>query len=127
MEDGEITDSRAAYNRNHRPRPDDIYDPAYEWPGKSSSVTLDAAISEIQAKEPRPSTSEKYHANVPSLRLVILRTSILPSKHKLAIIDGYSELQLGRDAPLAGVDIPKVRLKEMEVSKLHATDRKSVV
>ena len=121
MEDGEITDSRAAHNRNHRPRPGDVYGPAYEWPGESSSVTLDAAISEIQAKDYGPSAPEKHHANVPSLRLVVSRTSILPSKYKLAIIDGYSELQLGRDAPLAGFDIPKVRLKEMEVSKFHAT------
>ncbi|KAF8625547.1 hypothetical protein AX15_005314 [Amanita polypyramis BW_CC] len=56
-----------------------------------------------------------------SLRLVVRRTSILPVMHKLAIADGYSELQLGRDAPLAGTVTPKVRLKEMEVSKLHAT------
>ncbi|KAF8348830.1 hypothetical protein F5887DRAFT_947752 [Amanita rubescens] len=122
MEDGEIIDSRAAQHWNHRPRPGDVYDPAYEWPGESSTaVTLDATISEYQAKEPRPSAPQKHHTNTPSLRLVVLRTSILPRKHKLAIIDGYSELQLGRDAPLADVGIPRVRLKEMEVSKLHAT------
>ncbi|KIL54363.1 hypothetical protein M378DRAFT_814928 [Amanita muscaria Koide BX008] len=31
------------------------------------------------------------------------------------------ELQLGRDVPLTGMNTPKVRLKEMKVSKLHAT------
>lgn len=119
MEDGEIIDSRAAQHWNHRPRPGDVHDPAYEWPGvPESTVTLDA---EFQVKEPRPSASQKHHTNTPSLRLVVLRTSILPPKHKLAIIDGYSELQLGRDAPLTDIGIPKVRLKEMEVSKFHAT------
>ncbi|KAK2460885.1 hypothetical protein APHAL10511_007355 [Amanita phalloides] len=116
MEEGEIADSRFKRNKKCKPKPGDVYDPAYEWPGEPSSVTLDATetlSSDSPPTKPQPTT--------PYLRLVVSRTSILSSKHKFAIIDGYSELQLGRDAPLAGVDVPKVRLKEMEVSKLHAT------
>ncbi|EKM58201.1 uncharacterized protein PHACADRAFT_252332 [Phanerochaete carnosa HHB-10118-sp] len=39
----------------------------------------------------------------------------------LAIIDGYTQVQFGRDAAPPGMDVPRIRLKEMEVSKLHAT------
>lgn len=39
----------------------------------------------------------------------------------LAIVDGYSQVQFGRDAAPLGTDVPRMRLREMEVSKLHAT------
>ena len=40
---------------------------------------------------------------------------------RLAIIDGYTQVQFGRDAAPPNTDTPRIRLKEMEVSKLHAT------
>lgn len=40
---------------------------------------------------------------------------------RLAVIDGYSEVQFGRDPSPPGVSTPRIRLKDMEVSKLHAT------
>ena len=90
----------------------EAYDPAYEWPGESSSSS-DLLVSHLSTRKLRP--------NQPSFRLIVLHTSILPSKHRLAVIDGYSELQFGRDIPSAGSTTPKLRLKEMEVSKLHTT------
>lgn len=117
MEDGEILD-RALQNGDRLSiRPGDAYDPAHEWPGEPSSITLEATEAELCSTR----ALKKCKKKEPSLRLVVHRTSILPSKHRLAIIDGYTELQLGRDVPLTGTNTPKVRLKEMEVSKLHAT------
>ncbi|KAJ7727291.1 hypothetical protein DFH07DRAFT_851884 [Mycena maculata] len=104
MEAGEIPESRAA-----SPTPPD-YDPSHEWPGE---VFNDADSSDVYGSNAGPSSR-------PSLRLLVLRTSVLPAKQTLAITDGYTELQFGRDvAP--SPDIPRIRLKEMEVSKLHAT------
>ncbi|KAJ7903591.1 hypothetical protein B0H14DRAFT_2665528 [Mycena olivaceomarginata] len=92
MEAGEIPGSRSA-------SPPADYDPAYEWPGEADGG---------------PATCG------PSLRLLVLRTSVFPTKQTLVITDGYAELQFGRD-PAPSPDTPRVRLKEMEVSKLHAT------
>lgn len=46
--------------------------------------------------------------------------AVLSARQRLALADGHAQLQFGRDAPPAGADVPRVRLKEMEVSKLHA-------
>ena len=94
----------------------EAYDPAYEWPAESSSPassSSDLLVSHLSTR--------KLRSNQPSFRLIVLKTSILPSNHRLAVIDGHSELQFGRDIPPAGSRTPKLRLKEMEVSKLHAT------
>src|SRR3984957_12559075 len=56
-----------------------------------------------------------------SIRFLVMQTSILPRKFKVGILDGYRMIQFGRDNALVGTDIPRVRLKEMEVSKVHAT------
>lgn len=37
------------------------------------------------------------------------------------MLDGYTEVQIGRDAAPSSSETPRIRLKEMEVSKLHAT------
>jgi G-patch domain/FHA domain len=95
---------------------EEAYNPVYEWPGESSSLpisSLDLRLSHLSTRKLRP--------NQPSFRLLVLHTSILPSKHRLAVIDGYSEVQFGRDIPPAGSTTPRLRLKEMAVSKLHAT------
>ncbi|KAJ3787011.1 hypothetical protein GGU11DRAFT_148466 [Lentinula aff. detonsa] len=53
------------------------------------------------------------------LRLVVMNSQTLP-KCRVAVIDGYPEVQLGRDNPVSD-QIPRIRLKEMEVSKVHAS------
>jgi hypothetical protein len=81
------------------------YDPSYEWPGPVSE----------EAEPSLGTTSTSF------LRLVAVNSAILPSKHKVAILSGYPEVQFGRDKPASGAIIPRVRLREMEVSKIHAT------
>jgi len=96
---------------------DNSYDPSYEWPEESPAFSCpDSGTS--SSSQPRDKTSRPHQ---PSFRLIVLRSSILSSTQKLAIIDGYSEVQFGRDIAPAGSMAPKIRLKEMEVSKLHAT------
>ncbi|KAF8557428.1 hypothetical protein OG21DRAFT_1407100 [Imleria badia] len=55
------------------------------------------------------------------LRLRVLETSILHKSLSLAVLDAYAETQFGRDVAPPGSDTPRIRLKEMAVSKLHAT------
>jgi pSer/pThr/pTyr-binding forkhead associated (FHA) protein len=98
--------------------PGDIYDPAFEWPGGSSkSISEDVYDTE---KSTAPAVAPRHPACV-TLRLLVTQTSILPRKQKLVIPDDYTELQFGRDVAPAGSEIPRIRLKEMEVSKVHAT------
>ncbi|KAJ7052611.1 hypothetical protein C8F01DRAFT_1170578 [Mycena amicta] len=76
------------------------YDPSFEW----------------------PETEELIHAGPshPLLRLVVLRTSVLPPKQTHVVADEFTELQFGRDASHSN-DVPRVRLPEIQVSRLHAT------
>ena len=55
------------------------------------------------------------------LRLKVLQTSILHKSLSLAVLDAYAETQFGRDVTPPGSNTPRIRLKEMPVSKLHAT------
>ncbi|KIJ12816.1 hypothetical protein PAXINDRAFT_117775 [Paxillus involutus ATCC 200175] len=82
------------------------YDYAYEWPGDS----------DISSREV-PDRSALW----PPLRLRVLQSSILHKNLNLAVLDAYGEAQFGRDLAPAGSETPRIRLKEMEVSKLHAT------
>ncbi|KAF8149862.1 hypothetical protein B0H34DRAFT_164905 [Crassisporium funariophilum] len=98
--------------------PDDVteseaYDPSYEWPGDEANEPDDQLDT--------PQSTNHLKSNKPVFRFVVLRSSILQARHRVAVIDSYSEVQLGRDAAVVGTVIPRVRLKEMEVSKLHAT------
>ncbi|RXW21049.1 hypothetical protein EST38_g4811 [Candolleomyces aberdarensis] len=81
------------------------YVPSYEWPGPVSE----------EAEPNLGTTSTSF------LRLVAVNSAILPSKHKVAILTGYPEIQFGRDKPASGAIIPRIRLREMEVSKIHST------
>ncbi|KAH7884524.1 hypothetical protein F5I97DRAFT_1465982 [Phlebopus sp. FC_14] len=83
------------------------YKPAYEWPGDPDTIV---------AREP----SDRPTPWLP-LRLLVLRSSILHKNLNLAVLDAYCEAQFGRDVGPAGSETPKIRLKEMAVSKLHAT------
>ena len=57
----------------------------------------------------------------PPLRLAVCQSSILHKSLGLAVLDDYAEIQFGRDVAPPGSDTPRIRLKEMQVSKLHAT------
>ena len=97
------------------------YDPAYEWPGDQSNDDdgqLDGKEYSPQGASPVPSKSA--HGR-PVFRFVVLRSSILPAKQKVAILDSYFEVQIGRDTAILGSATPRIRLKELEVSKFHAT------
>jgi hypothetical protein len=87
------------------------YNTMFEWPGENES---DASFTS-GSSHPVPI---KDH---PILRLVVLQSSVLASKRRVAVLDSYHEAQLGRDVQLTGSVTPRIRLKEMEVSKLHAT------
>ena len=110
-EEGELEEP-AVFRSDLSTSEDRGYDPSYEWPEELPD-SGPSSLSEPQAKRSRP--------RQPSFRLIVLHSSILSSTQKLAIIDGYSEVQFGRDIAPAGCMTPKIRLKEMEVSKLHAT------
>jgi pSer/pThr/pTyr-binding forkhead associated (FHA) protein len=108
MEEGELPDTPVG----------DTYDPAFEWPGETTNTTPDDNY-DIE-REAAPSTSFKA-PSCHTLRLLVAKTSILPRKQKLIIPDSHTELQFGRDVEPAGSETPRIRLKEMEVSKVHAT------
>ncbi|KAH9481444.1 Angiogenic factor with G patch and FHA domains 1 [Psilocybe cubensis] len=87
------------------------YDPAFEWPGESETSREYDSTNLTTALRP----------GQPIFRLVVLRSSILSRKKKVAVIDSYPEVQLGRDVQPEGSSTPRIRLKEMQVSKIHAT------
>lgn len=120
MEDGEIPSSDLYLG--------DRYDPALEWPGEDHLVEP----SDILA-QPGPSSQELYYGHEVTnarktgsqgaccLRLLVSHSNVLSKSQRIAILDGYAEVQIGRDAAPLGHDTPRIRLKEMEVSKVHAT------
>jgi pSer/pThr/pTyr-binding forkhead associated (FHA) protein len=114
MEDGELRDGT--------PSSGDTYDPAFEWPGPGESSTYVAEeMYDIDRYTPPKPKPKPRPSSVTTLRLLVTQTSILPRKQKLVIPDEYTELQFGRDVAPPGTETPRIRLKEMEVSKVHAT------
>ena len=104
-EDGEIPNSTSGL----------AYDPAFEWPG---NIPTQEDVNSSPLDAPPIKSGHQSHV---TLRLVVTQTSILPRKLKLVNPEGHSEIQIGRDAAPPGSSTPRIRLKEMEVSKLHAT------
>lgn len=102
MEDGEVS------SICHTP-PETKYDPAYEWPGDT----------EVTPPASNEAASSPFKPCI--LRLLVQTSSVLSRAHRLAVLDEYQEVQFGRDVALAGTKTPRVRLKEMAVSKVHAT------
>ncbi|KAH9856466.1 hypothetical protein C2E23DRAFT_721870 [Lenzites betulinus] len=92
------------------------YSSALEWPGDAEPQPLESPDGlEAYAKYPIPTASASC------LRLLVRHSSVLRRPKALALLDGYSEIQIGRDLQAPGADVPKIRLKDLEVSKLHAT------
>lgn len=85
------------------------YDPSYEWPGENLDVASDNDEAEATLTKAKS-----------CFRLVVKRSSVLSAKRRVAVLDAYDEVQIGRDATTSQT-IPRIRLKDMEVSKLHAT------
>lgn len=97
-----------------------VYSPMLEWPGVASTgPSVTPATDGVDGNELSTSVSEVRSSA--SLRLIAEHSSILPKKQTIAVIDGYDEVQIGRDLAPRGSDTPRIRLKEMEVSKFHAT------
>ena len=113
MEDGELV------GQDHTPS-GDTYDPAFEWPGESSNH-IQEDISDVDRDGTPTSKSKSRPPSCTTLRLLVTQTFILPRKQKLVVPDDYTELQFGRDVAPPGTETPRIRLKEMEVSKVHAT------
>jgi len=92
---------------------DSTYNPTLEWPGDDETVEHDGPRLASSVSQPGHTSS--------TFRLIVRATSILPGAQRLAVIEGYREVQIGRDVAPPGSVTPRIRLKEMEVSKLHAT------
>jgi hypothetical protein len=106
LEEGELHDDN------------DGYHPEYEWPGDSRSEEPTYSISD-RTLEPSHTPPLKRRP-APILRLLVTATSILSAHQIVAILDGYSQVQFGRDHPPPGSHDLRIRLKEMSVSKVHA-------
>lgn len=91
---------------------DPTHDPGLEWPGDENTAERDGQLAS--------SVSHSSHSSS-TFRLIVRTSSILPRTLTLAVIEGYPEVQIGRDVAPPGGVTPRIRLKEMEVSKLHAT------
>ncbi|THH07061.1 hypothetical protein EW145_g3645 [Phellinidium pouzarii] len=87
--------------------PETGHDSALEWPG----FDLDSETR---------STNDVASLRRTCLRLVMKSSTVLPRRRRVALLDAYDEVQIGRDASTSAVT-PRIRLKDMEVSKLHAT------
>ena len=93
------------------------YHPSYEFPGGDENHEISSRPGIRTHPELTPTPSNDF----PICRLVIQEGRFIAKKCRLAVIDGYSEVQFGRDVSPPGAGTPRIRLKDMEVSKLHAT------
>ncbi|OCH95480.1 hypothetical protein OBBRIDRAFT_788364 [Obba rivulosa] len=101
--------------------------PLLERPGDSEPSTLQP----LDDDSPQPAADNGYgqytsHSVQPTvrsgcLRLLVQQSPVLPKKQSIAVVDGYTEIQIGRDVAPPGSDTPRIRIKEMAVSKFHAT------
>ena len=84
----------------------DFYDPSLEYPGFESD---DEVVEVVPSVTPQG-----------CFRLEVLSSEVLPRKKRLAILDAYKQTEIGRDISSSATQ-PRIRLKDMEVSKVHAT------
>lgn len=90
--------------------PVDDYDPAFEYPG-------DNKVSQYPP-QPRRSSSPPPATNRTTIfRLVVLCSTVLARSRRVAVLDGHTQVSIGRDVATSA----RVRLKEMAVSKFHAS------
>ncbi|KAF8529911.1 hypothetical protein JB92DRAFT_2695774 [Gautieria morchelliformis] len=93
--------------------PVDDYNPAFEYPGGNE-------VSQY-APQPRRSSLSPPAASATNIttifRLIALRSTVLARSRRVAALDGHTEVSIGRDVTTSA----RVRLKEMAVSKFHAS------
>ncbi|KAI0833213.1 hypothetical protein BC628DRAFT_1526897 [Trametes gibbosa] len=125
MEEGEILAdepshnlpfSTSQYDASELDASGNTYSPSLEWPEDVGSQPFEPPYGMETPLHPRTPV-----ASTSCLRLLVHHSFVLRTPRKLALLDGYSEIQIGRDLQASGSDLPKIRLKELEVSKLHAT------
>ncbi|KAK7690803.1 hypothetical protein QCA50_005903 [Cerrena zonata] len=108
------------------------YNPEYEWPGTDNGPAAVGSGSSHDLTNYTVLTScpTEPHVAEPgadalltsaSFRLLVRTSAILHKRKRVAVLDGFSEVQVGRDMAPPASETPRIRLKEMEVSKLHAT------
>lgn len=120
MEEGEIDPQSTAETLNEWRKEASVdisgavHSSSVEWPGDAEATPefLPAGGSSISPALPSSSSS---------LRLLVHRSPVLRKHFKVALLDGYPDVHIGRDMAPGGSDTPRIRLKEMEVSKLHST------
>lgn len=98
MEEGQLFEADVVTSSKHKT--------AFKWPDES----YDLDDLEVQRA-----------SKLPLCRFVVIRSSVLSPRHRIASADGFAELHFGRDAASPGIQTPRVRLREMEVSKHHTT------
>jgi hypothetical protein len=91
----------------------DDYSPEFEWPGEDF-------LQDTQHDSWSEPTTPSRRKRPPVLRLLVVTSSILPPQQILVILDDYSQVRIGRDCAPSGSSEPRIRLKEMAVSKVHA-------
>lgn len=98
--------------------PLDDYDPAYEYPGEDPKPEVSKYTSCPRYPSPPPTVASTSSLNKTStLRLIVLKSSILSQSKRVAVLDGYTEVSVGRDV----ASTARIRLKEMAVSKFHVS------
>lgn len=95
--------------------PFDEYDPAFEFPGDDSQPQVSEHASYPRFSSPPPTAPSLNRTT--TLRLIALRSSVLSSSKRVAVLDGHAEVSIGRDVALTA----RIRLKEMAVSKFHVS------
>ncbi|KAK0204747.1 hypothetical protein DFS33DRAFT_689192 [Desarmillaria ectypa] len=88
--------------------------PSIEWPSKPSLI--ETPIDQMIASPPAEDAQER-----PICRLVVDKPFVALGPGRIVLVDGYTEVQFGRDALPPGSSTPKVRIRAMEISKFHAT------
>ncbi|KAF8501236.1 hypothetical protein BU17DRAFT_78429 [Hysterangium stoloniferum] len=91
----------------------DDYDPALEFPGDDE---VSQYLPKTRISSPSPPAVPAVNKTT-TCRLIVLASSILPPSKRIAVLDGQAEVSIGRDV----VPSARIRLKEMAVSKFHAS------
>ncbi|KAK0235859.1 hypothetical protein EDD85DRAFT_618139 [Armillaria nabsnona] len=112
MEEGEVFGSEVP--TSYPDNAEYLHHPSIEWPGEPSLI--ETPIDQMIAPPPVEHAQER-----PVCRLVVDKPFVPLGPGRIVLVDGYPEVQFGRDALPPGSSTPKVRIKAMEVSKFHAT------
>lgn len=96
--------------------PFDEYDPSLEFPGEDSQPQVSEHASYPRFSSPPPTAPSSLNRTT-TLRLIAIKSTVLSSSKRVAVLDGHAEVSIGRDVALTA----RIRLKEMAVSKFHVS------